>query len=116
MTKAPLEAGSDDAARQAAAIPLATLGIPATLHASLMARLDRLGPAKEAAQVGAAIGREFSHALIARRALARTKGFRASATARSSGGFSAIPRAEAHTALVVGLSIERGDSVLVAAA
>ena len=30
-----------------------------------MARLDRLGPAKEVAQIGAAIGREFSHALIA---------------------------------------------------
>jgi len=65
MTKAVLEASSDDAAWQAAAIPLPALGIPATLHASLMARLDRLGPAKEVAQVGAAIGREFSHALIA---------------------------------------------------
>ena len=29
-----------------------------------MARLDRLGPAKEVAQIGAAIGREFSHALL----------------------------------------------------
>jgi tetratricopeptide (TPR) repeat protein len=35
------------------------------LHASLMARLDRLGPAKEVAQIGSAIGREFSHALLA---------------------------------------------------
>jgi len=35
------------------------------LHASLMARLDRLGPAKEMAQIAAAIGREFSHALLA---------------------------------------------------
>src|SRR5215471_6119129 len=35
-----------------------------SLHASLMARLDRLGPAKEVAQIGAAIGREFSHALL----------------------------------------------------
>jgi predicted ATPase len=35
------------------------------LHASLMARLDRLGPAKEIAQIGAAIGREFSHAVLA---------------------------------------------------
>ena len=34
------------------------------MHASLLARLDRLGPAKEVAQVGAAIGREFSHALL----------------------------------------------------
>ena len=35
--------------------------IPATLHDSLMARLDRLGPAKEVAQVGAVIGGEFSY-------------------------------------------------------
>ena len=41
------------------------LAVPASLHASLMARLDRLGPAKEIAQIGAAIGREFSHALLA---------------------------------------------------
>ena len=40
------------------------LAVPASLHASLMARLDRLGPAKEVAQIGAAIGREFSHALV----------------------------------------------------
>ncbi len=38
--------------------------IPATLHDSLMARLDSLGPAKEVVQVGAAIGREFSFELI----------------------------------------------------
>ena len=44
---------------------LALLGVPASLHASLMARLDRLGPAKDVAQVGAAIGREFSHLLLA---------------------------------------------------
>ena len=40
------------------------LSVPASLHASLMARLDRLGSAKDVAQVGAAIGREFSHALL----------------------------------------------------
>jgi predicted ATPase len=35
--------------------------VPATLHASLMARLDRLGPtAKEIAQIGAVLGREFA--------------------------------------------------------
>jgi tetratricopeptide (TPR) repeat protein len=39
--------------------------VPASLHASLMARLDRLGPAKDIAQIGAAIGREFPHALLA---------------------------------------------------
>src|SRR3984893_11565503 len=38
--------------------------IPATLHDSLMARLDRLGPAKEVAQVGAVIGSEFSYELL----------------------------------------------------
>jgi predicted ATPase len=41
------------------------LAVPASLHASLMARLDRLGPTKEVAQIGAATGREFSHALLA---------------------------------------------------
>ncbi|HKV53007.1 MAG TPA: hypothetical protein VJN94_00055 [Candidatus Binataceae bacterium] len=38
--------------------------IPVTLHDSLMARLDRLGPAKEVAQVGAVLGREFSYELL----------------------------------------------------
>ena len=66
MTKAVLEAGNDGAAEHvAAAVPHPGLAVPASLHASLMARLDRLGPAKEVAQVGAAIGREFSHALLA---------------------------------------------------
>ena len=45
--------------------PLPPLAIPSTLHDSLMARLDRLAPAKEVAQIGAAIGREFSHRLLA---------------------------------------------------
>ena len=44
--------------------PLPTLGIPATLQESLLARLDRLGRAKEVAQTAAAIGREFSHDLL----------------------------------------------------
>lgn len=58
LTKAVLEAG-------AASAPAAPT-IPATLHASLLARLDRLGPqAKGVAQVGAVIGREFSHDLLA---------------------------------------------------
>ena len=66
MTKAVLEAESEgEAWRTAAAVPSPALAVPASLHASLMARLDRLGPAKEVAQVGAAIGREFSHALLA---------------------------------------------------
>ena len=66
MTKAVLEAESEGDARQtAAAVPSSALAVPASLHASLMARLDRLGPAKEVAQVGATLGREFSHALLA---------------------------------------------------
>jgi predicted ATPase len=52
MTRAVLEAGSDGEARKtAAAIPSSTLAVPASLHASLMARLDRLGAAKEVTQV-----------------------------------------------------------------
>jgi predicted ATPase len=66
MTKAVLEAESEGAAEHTvAAVPSPVLAVPASLHASLMARLDRLGPAKEVAQIGAAIGREFSHAVLA---------------------------------------------------
>jgi predicted ATPase/class 3 adenylate cyclase len=66
MTKAVLEAGSEpDAMQIAAAVPSLVLAVPASLHASLMARLDRLGSAaKEVAQIGAAIGREFFHVLL----------------------------------------------------
>ena len=61
MTNAVLEAGSETAAeRTIAAVPSSVREVPPTLHASLMARLDRLGRAKEVAQIGAAIGREFS--------------------------------------------------------
>jgi class 3 adenylate cyclase/predicted ATPase len=66
MTKAVLEAEGEGEARcTAAVVPSQALAVPASLHASLMARLDRLGPAKEVAQVGAAIGREFSHSILA---------------------------------------------------
>ncbi len=67
MTKAVLEAESLSAAAEAIAMaPRPALAVPASLHASLMARLDRLGaPAKELAQISAAIGREFSHELLA---------------------------------------------------
>jgi class 3 adenylate cyclase/predicted ATPase len=66
MTKAVLEAeGEGDARKTTAAVPSSAQAVPASLHASLMARLDRLGSAKEVAQIGAAIGREFSHALLA---------------------------------------------------
>ena len=66
MTKAVLEAGAAEGGERAvSAIPLPSVAVPASLHASLMARLDRLGSAKEVAQIGAVIGREFSHALLA---------------------------------------------------
>ena len=45
--------------------PLTELAIPDTLHDSLTARLDRLGPVKEVAQIAAVIGREFSYELLA---------------------------------------------------
>src|SRR5262249_40266827 len=65
ITKAVLEAETEGAAERAvAAIPSPSVAVPASLHASLMARLDRLGPAKEVAQIGAAIGREFPHSLL----------------------------------------------------
>jgi class 3 adenylate cyclase/tetratricopeptide (TPR) repeat protein/DNA polymerase III delta prime subunit len=64
LTKAVIEAGAQ------APVTLSAMPhsgpVPATLHASLMARLDRLGPtAKEVAQTGSAIGREFGHELLA---------------------------------------------------
>jgi len=46
------------------AAPLSTFAIPSTLQDSLMARLDRLGPGKEIAQLSATLGREFAHALL----------------------------------------------------
>jgi predicted ATPase len=65
MTKAVLEAEGEGAAENAVAtVPSPSIGVPSSLQASLMARLDRLGRAKELAQIGAAIGREFSHALL----------------------------------------------------
>ena len=44
--------------------PLPSLAIPTTLHASLMARLDRLAPVREVAQIGAVAGREFHYELL----------------------------------------------------
>jgi predicted ATPase/class 3 adenylate cyclase len=65
MTKAVLEAESEgDALKTTAAVPSSGVSVPASLHASLMARLDRLGPAKKVAQIGAVIGREFPYELL----------------------------------------------------
>jgi class 3 adenylate cyclase len=44
--------------------PLPPMAIPTSLHASLMARLDRLAPVREVAQIGAVAGREFSYELL----------------------------------------------------
>ncbi len=44
--------------------PLPSMAIPTTLHASLMARLDRLASVREVAQIGAVVGREFSYELL----------------------------------------------------
>ena len=55
LTRAVLERGGAEPALHE---------IPATLHDSLMARLDRLGPAKEVAQIASVIGREFSYDLL----------------------------------------------------
>jgi class 3 adenylate cyclase/predicted ATPase len=62
LTKTVLESGL---LTDAQTHPLPPAAIPATLHDSLMARLDRLAPVKEVAQIGAAIGREFAHPLLA---------------------------------------------------
>jgi predicted ATPase len=66
LTKAVLEAGIllEGAEGYRLDGPLPPLAIPATLHDSLMARLDRLASVREIAQIGAAIGREFSYSLL----------------------------------------------------
>jgi predicted ATPase/class 3 adenylate cyclase len=66
MTKAVIESGllTDAGDRYTVAGPLPPLAIPATLQASLLARLDRLAPTREVAQIAAALGRQFSHELI----------------------------------------------------
>ena len=67
LTKHVLESGllEDRGDRYALAGPLSSLAIPSTLRDSLMARLDRLAPVRELAQLCAVVGREFSHELIA---------------------------------------------------
>jgi class 3 adenylate cyclase/predicted ATPase len=67
LTKAVLESGllTERGDHYELVGPLPPLAIPSTLQDSLMARLDRLAPIKEVAQLAACIGREFSHELIA---------------------------------------------------
>ena len=68
LTKSVLESSLwGDTDDPGAARPLSTgLSIPASIRASLLARLDRLSPVKSVIQVGACIGREFSPGLLAR--------------------------------------------------
>ena len=67
LTKSVLESGlvREKSGAYVLASALTPLAIPSTLQDSLTARLDRLSPVKETAQIGAAIGREFSRALLA---------------------------------------------------
>ena len=66
LTKTVLESGllREEADHYALTGPLPPLAIPATLHDSLMARLDRLAAVKAVAQLGATIGRSFAYALL----------------------------------------------------
>ena len=66
MTKAVLESGLLKATNDHYELtgPVPALAIPATLHDSLMARLDRLGAAKGVAQLGATIGRQFAYEVL----------------------------------------------------
>jgi predicted ATPase len=66
LTKSVIESGvvADAGDRYTAADATPSLGIPTSLHASLLARLDRLAPTREVAQIGATLGRSFSHELI----------------------------------------------------
>ena len=66
LTKTLLESDllTEQRGRYELTAPLPPLAIPNTLHDSLMARLDRLSTTKALAQLGAAIGREFSFALV----------------------------------------------------
>ena len=66
LTKAVVESGllADEGDRYTVAGSLPPLAVPATLQGSLLARLDRLAPVREVAQIAAALGRQFSHELI----------------------------------------------------
>ncbi|MBI4538387.1 MAG: AAA family ATPase [Gemmatimonadetes bacterium] len=67
LTRSLLESGVLEESDQGYELTsaLSSLAIPATLNDSLMARLDRLGPAREIAQLAAVIGREFGRGLLA---------------------------------------------------
>jgi class 3 adenylate cyclase/tetratricopeptide (TPR) repeat protein len=66
LTKSVLESGllKEADGRYASSGPISDVAIPMTLHASLLARLDRLAPTREVAQIAAALGRQFSYELM----------------------------------------------------
>jgi len=78
LTRTVLESGllRDAGGRYALAGPLPPLAIPVTLQDSLLARLDRLAPVREVAQIAACIGREFSYELLAAVAARPSEGLR----------------------------------------
>ncbi|WP_338821938.1 adenylate/guanylate cyclase domain-containing protein [Bradyrhizobium septentrionale] len=66
LTKSVVESGwmTDAGDHYSVPGPVLPLAIPTTLHASLLARLDRLAPTREVVQIAATLGRQFSHELI----------------------------------------------------
>jgi predicted ATPase len=66
MTKMVLQSGlvKEKNGNYELLVPLPSLAVPSTLHDSLMARLDRLGTGKQVAQMGAALGREFTYEVL----------------------------------------------------
>jgi class 3 adenylate cyclase len=66
LTKTVVESGvlTEAGDQYTLAGPVPPLAIPSSLHASLLARLDRLAPIREVAQIGATLGRSFSHEII----------------------------------------------------
>jgi class 3 adenylate cyclase/predicted ATPase len=66
LTKSVVESGvlTEAGDHYTATLPVPLLAIPTSLHASLLARLDRLAPVREVAQIAAVLGRQFSHELI----------------------------------------------------
>jgi len=110
LTKAVLESAgqSDRVTAVLGAASLAAHSVPATLHASLMARLDRLGPApKETAQIGAVLGREFSYELIEPVAQRPERELQAALGQLSDAGllFSSKPGTEAYYRRTIGLGV-----------
>ena len=95
LTKSVLESGllREEADRFVLDRALPPFAIPTSLHNSLMARLDRLASVRHVAQIGAAIGREFSYALV--HTVSRLSDERTRSRARSPSRFRAGRSSEA---------------------